>query len=347
MEGLNEAQRQVELGKFPLWSGDKSKDQFTAEQWIRRIEAVAQDGAWQPARTMTHVLASLRGKALTWFESLARCNIDTNDFDAFKAAFLEAYSEVRTARTATFELMDLSQRPGEPVNEYHPRLIKILDTIEHFFPENFLRLAAPWPNEFTNLGGFAAVADAVKNRLQQRLLRQGAKQGLNSVGLLLFMAGLRPQLRDELMKDPPANLYAAFQKAQQLDRLYTEPAKKKVAAIEATEGDDEEDVDRMVEALETKLEALKTRRAQFGSSKFGRSGPSSGNRNFKNLKCHYCDKKGHLQKNCFKRQRDNAPMVDWRKKKTEETTMEMEMAGSFLESIPGAAVALKQQALNL
>ena len=346
MEGLNEAQRQVELAKFPLWSGERTKDQFTAEQWIRRVEMVAQDGDWADARTMTHVLASLRGKALTWFESLARCGINTGDFDAFKAAYLEAYSEIRTARTATFELMDLSQKPGEPVNEYHPRLIKILDTVEHFFPNDFNQLTNPWPAEIAGLAGFAAVANNIKQQTQQRHLHHGAKQGLNSVGLLLFMAGLRPQLRDELMKDPPHTLYAAFQRAQQLDRLYTEPTKKKIAAIWGDEEEDEEDVDKKVEALETKLEALKTRRAQLNGQ--GRSYRPGQNRSSKQFKCHYCDKKGHMQKNCFKRMKDGAPMVDWRKKKMEETSSsELAMAGNFIDSIPGAAAALKQQALNL
>ncbi len=29
-----------------------------------------------------------------------------------------------------------------------------------------------------------------------------------------------------------------------------------------------------------------------------------------NIICRYCNKKGHLQKECFSRQRNNAPMVD-------------------------------------
>ena len=63
------------------------------------------------------------------------------------------------------------------------------------------------------------------------------------------MAGLRPQLRDELTKDPPQTLYAAFQRAQQLDRLYTEPTKKKVAAIWEIEEEEETKQEKKEEAV--------------------------------------------------------------------------------------------------
>ena len=40
-QAIVNAQNQVELGKIPLWYGDRKKDAFTAEHYIERIELLA------------------------------------------------------------------------------------------------------------------------------------------------------------------------------------------------------------------------------------------------------------------------------------------------------------------
>jgi hypothetical protein len=55
--------RQSDLAKLPLYSGDV-KDQFTAEQWIKRISRSRTASAWTANQTMAFVFNALRGNAL-------------------------------------------------------------------------------------------------------------------------------------------------------------------------------------------------------------------------------------------------------------------------------------------
>ena len=313
MEALADGQRQLELAKFPLWYGSRDRDTYTAEQWIERINSTRTDGNWNDQRTMTHVLASLRGKALIWWESLRRCGIDRSNWEAFRRAFITTYSEARTARSIQLSISDLSQRSNEAVNDYHPRLVSILDDVEHFWPAQFNQPAAVnVPATIAALPGWDAVPAADKMLYHQQYLRDGAQQGLNSMGLLLFKAGLQPRLRDELMKSAPGQLWEAFEEAQTLERVWNLNSKKQtVASLEEDQA--AHDIASMNgEELLAHLDALKR---SFSKKPQGKPNGAQGGRNpkWKDMECHYCHKKGHPQKECFKRKRENGAMVDWRK----------------------------------
>ena len=322
MDAIQDGQRQLDLAKFPLWTGNRDKDLFTAEQWIARVDGARRDGGWNDQRVMTHVLVSLRGDALLWFESLRRCEIDTTNFETFKRAFLTTYSEAKTARSVKLNLSDLSQKPNESVKQYHPRLVKILDDVEHFWPEQFATprgFEATIPADIRALAGWeAAGLNEAKNQLYQALMRAGAQQGLNSLGLLIFKAGLPTRLSDELMKTAPARLWDAFEEAQSLEVLWNINSKKVVNAVNlAASGSDEpEVVEDEIAALTAQLDALKKRKyfaqkgAQGGS--YGNNKGNGKNPKWKDIQCHYCHKKGHPQRVCFKRKRENGALVDWK-----------------------------------
>ncbi len=76
MEQQLENQKQVEHSKLPLFFGSKDKDQFTAEQWVERIRQAKDSARWNDAQTMSAVYNAVRAKALAWFESLCRSNIN-------------------------------------------------------------------------------------------------------------------------------------------------------------------------------------------------------------------------------------------------------------------------------
>ncbi len=110
--------RQSDLAKLPLYAGD-AKDQFTAEQWTERISRSRTASAWTAEQTIAFVFNALRGNALRWFDALKRSGIDRNDWDAFKRAFLAAFSTTRTPRTATVNLTDLHQGQTEQVVSFY------------------------------------------------------------------------------------------------------------------------------------------------------------------------------------------------------------------------------------
>ena len=159
-----------------------------------------------------------------------------------------------------------------------------------------------------------AMPEARRTRHLQQMYELGRQDTLNVIGLILFKAGLSQRLSEELMKTNPETLWAAYEEAQTLERVWGNPnrgrAVAEVVEIDATQEDEE------IAALASQIEALRARRAQRNG--FGGARPKNGQdrSKWKTMTCHYCDKKGHPQKECFKRKRDKAPMVDWRQKMT-------------------------------
>jgi hypothetical protein len=324
--------RQSDLAKLPLYAGD-AKDQFTAEQWIERISRSRTASAWTAEQTMAFVFNALRGNALRWFDALKRSGINRNDWDAFQRAFLAAFSTTRTPRTATVNLADLHQGQTEQVVSFYPRVIKAVDDLEALAGAAFPLPDPPFPVEFTNVPGFAALAVPVRAAAAQSLVTFGAVSAFNHIALNLFVSNLRPSLRDELLKSPPATLYGAFEAASQLERLQETP-KRPTAAAMAVEGapssspatvvpadtDASADgLDKEIDALNFRLKALKNRRTSTRPPTSGRpqqqqqqprSGPPrSTPARDPNFKCRYCKKLGHGQYECNSRRAAGAPMV--------------------------------------
>ena len=59
MANMPEAMRQAELAKIPLWTGSKVVDQFSAEQWIERIQKAKDASTWNDDQTMSFVFNAL------------------------------------------------------------------------------------------------------------------------------------------------------------------------------------------------------------------------------------------------------------------------------------------------
>jgi hypothetical protein len=322
--------RQSDLAKLPLFSGE-SKDQFTAEQWIDRIDRAQRASNWTPDQTNTFIYNALRGNALLWYDSLPRTGINRENWNEFRTAFLESWSTVRTTRTATVQLADLKQGQNEPVNTFYPRVVRAIDDLEALIPGHaFPPPAQPWPQEFRDIAAFGNIPVATRAQAALDLVAHGATQAFNHIALNLFISNLRPALRDELLKQPPATLYAAFQRALTLERLAVEPKRPNLPAMpvdtsevaaptpappSSTASDTLDDLDKQIDALNLKRRNMQQRQGQ-------RSGPSrapgqlSNSNRFTNRPpasrdtiCHYCKKPGHYQIDCRSRIRANAPLV--------------------------------------
>jgi hypothetical protein len=323
--------RQSNLAQLPLFSGD-SKDLFTAEQWIERVNRARITSAWDEDHTNTFIYNALRGNALLWYDSLRRTGINRDDWDQFRAAFLESWSAVRTTRTATVNLSDLKQGQNEPVTAFYPRVVKAVDDLEALIPGLAFPLPDPaWPQAFTDIGAFAALPQATRDAAAATLVRHGATSAFNHMALNLFISNLKPSLRDELLKSLPNTLYAAFQQAIMLERLAVEPKRSTLPAmpVDTTPTTDTPipattDPADTVDALDAQIDALNTKRRQL-QQRGNQRASSSSNRSSSNNNaparfanrppatrdtiCHYCKKPGHYQIDCRTRQRNNAQCV--------------------------------------
>jgi hypothetical protein len=142
------------------------------------------------------------------------------------------------------------------------------------------------------------------------------------VAIQLFVAGLKPSIRDEMMKNMPVLLWEAFQQAITLEKIHT-PLKTNMPAVnEIADEQDNDEIDGEIEAVRAQLNRLTSKKSQYrpqgkfnpsGGSGYrnnGQQGKSSQNSNLRDVICRVCKKKGHFQDKCFTRIAKGLPCVD-------------------------------------
>jgi hypothetical protein len=287
---------------------------------------------------MTYVLNALRGSAFAWTRSINRSTkVDINNWNSFKAGLLNAFSIIRTSRTTTINLTSLLQGTSERVTDYYIRVVDAVNDIEAMKKLNQQRLPEdPW-QEAAAVPGFMALAVAVRAKILVDLVDFGIQDMLDYVSLNLFVSGLKPHIREEVMRQAPKTLDDAFDMAVQSEKINYAPAKTNGATAlpvmpvdqqntpppaEDTEADLLAALEDIEAENESRVAAIKTK-----LNKFRRNGQSSGNRSSanksssksssgarkpnpdKDVKCRYCNKMGHYQLACHFWKRDGAPMV--------------------------------------
>ena len=303
--------------RIPIYTGD-GNDAFTPDQWLNRIRKARDTAGWDDANTMSFVYVSLRGKALKWHECLKRSNVQL-DFVNFSAAFLESFAPARTARTATVNLHEVKQQTSEDVVGFYARVISIVDELELLLPAAARRpAAAQMPPQIANLAGFPALHDDIRN-IVPTTFDLGITTALNHVAIQLFVAGLKPAIRDDMMKAMPIILWDAFQQAITLEKIHT-PLKTNLPMVNEVDTEIEtEELDGEIEAVRAQLNRLTSKKSKYKGN-YGQQSGGSGYRNsgqqgkqtpnVKDVICRVCKKKGHFQDKCYTRINKGLPCID-------------------------------------
>jgi Skp family chaperone for outer membrane proteins len=336
-QALLDANRQVENSRLPLWSSVK-ESAFTAEQWIERISRAKQAGNWNDNVTMSYVFNALRGDALTFFDALPTLGYRPNNYDDFKEAFIKTYGTTRTVRTAALNLTDLRQGGSEPASRYIARVIKVVADIQAMAPAVLPQPATPWIAAVTAVGNFNNLDQDVEDEQAQHLIKHGAQDAYHRIGMQLFIAGLRPALRVELMKSNPQTMRQAFDAVIDAEKIISEPQRfgqrTNIMAVSTeteedefggqTEGEqgEEDPMEAEIAALSAKLKKLK-KRSQAKSNKANKGGQkqaqnasgrkaaaNNGQSGTKPGACRFCKQEGHFQQECYARKNAGAPLVD-------------------------------------
>jgi hypothetical protein len=214
-------------------------------------------------------------------------------------------------------------------------VVKAVDDLEALAGAAFPLPNPLFPEQFTAIAGFAALAVPVRPATAQALVPFGATASFNLIALNLFVSNLRPSLRDELLKTPPATLYEAFETASQLERLQENPKKLTATAMpidgassSAMASPAPADSDASADSLDKEIGALnfclKNLKSKRNMSRLSSSSSNSGKQQQQhrsgqpsrsaltrdpNFKCRYCKKLGHGQYECNSRSAAGDPMV--------------------------------------
>jgi hypothetical protein len=195
----------------------------------------------------------------------------------------------------------MKQRTNESVQDYFVRCNEIYDRIKEIRPAALQQWRGPLPAGVNNNAN----------------LNLGKVQGVKEMGLfflhLLFVAGLREDIRTKTIEADDANLEAARVSAKRIELVLQDKRQQKVMNINKDPDSNEEDSteeyseDEYLDLTEDEVVQLNAVRASRGKR------PIRPRRKFKRdlreLNCHYCGKKGHYQKVCRKRIKEKGAMV--------------------------------------
>jgi Retrotransposon gag protein len=299
---------------LPLFHAMKEKDVCTAELFIERFELAAEIARWilpvgqanRYARTCREFQLLLRGNALKWWASLDNClDFDKTNWVAVKARFLESYAKHYTPTSACTGLAEMKQKPGENVQDYFVRCNEIYNRIKEIQPAGL-----------QNWRG--ALPDGIANNVALNL---GKRQGTKEMGLfflhILFVAGLREDIRMKTMEQNDMDLEAARLTAKRVELLLLDKRQQKVLAMKGkapSEDEDHSDEDTWSEGdledlTEEECLQLNAIRVRQGKKPFRGKRNNRPFRDLSEILCHYCNKKGHYQKVCRKRIKEKGAMV--------------------------------------
>jgi hypothetical protein len=126
----------------------------------------------------------------------------------------------------------------------------------------------------------------------------------------LILAGLRDGLRDKVLKMEKPTFTESVKAARNLETIQNDQKRlNKINAIKQEIGKDKAREIIWEDLPDDQLGQLAVLRFQQKRITNNQARSNTAVRN-PNTACRYCQKKGHLQKDCFARKRNKAPMVD-------------------------------------
>jgi hypothetical protein len=289
-----------------LYYGQIGKDTIAARLLIIRINDPGAIANWNNDRKLLEFKMCLRDKAVGWFEGLTKDRVATDNWDTVKAEFLETYEPKYSAKTTCANFTDLTQKLEESINDY-----------TYHVQMAYKRLTDKKP----------ATMAAVRNTItagatEAEVKAEGISDAFKFIKHQLFLAGLKDGIRDKVLEAAKDTFTESVKVARNLETIQNDH--RRLSKINAIKSDMEEDRakeivwDNLSDDQLAQLSAI-----HFGqNNRYNNNGNNNNNCNKKNnnnrptqlcnpnTECRYCKKKGHLQKDCFSRKRDQAPMVD-------------------------------------
>ena len=349
MAAAEQAHLNVEQSKLPLFYGDKSKDQFTGDQWLERFENAREAGDWNAARTTSYFYNSMRGLALRWYRMQSVVKVNVNDYEQLRTNFINNYGVQVSNKLVIADFNNLKQKKSEPVQEFFSRVGDIAYNYNIKKPNAEIMGPVPEvdPDDEELEAAWLALTPAQQQRAHERSYKQIAANDISYLALQFFAAGLHPDLQLEVIKARTASFNEAFMVAQAYETAAANKESRHADSAKINELDAIEDPEERaeIEALRRDFKQRKMFGANNGSAYQNRNpnggsysgngnNYSSGNNGSSNptlsgaqpkrnnpafgKTCHYCKKKNHFQGDCHKRKRENGALVKVRELENKE-----------------------------
>ncbi|KAG9307074.1 hypothetical protein G9A89_016902 [Geosiphon pyriformis] len=202
------------------------------QEWLNQVTKAGDANKWNAVRMLRTIPYFLKETAGEWFENLA---VPFNDWNTFKAAFLEQFTNNNTSITLCNYFRNIKQEPSKFVMTYIGKFNKLLRRIRQLKTNNYY-------------------SDA-------QILDQ-------------FIAGLKDKLIKKVCPHAPKDLNSAIQHAKRYEMAMEEANRTKLVnlAIRETSSATEKKIDQLTKKLtihqdpNTKITIISPPHGQFNSN---------------------------------------------------------------------------------
>ncbi|KAG9294926.1 hypothetical protein G9A89_003266, partial [Geosiphon pyriformis] len=247
------------IAKIPEFNGEDIET--SPQEWLNQVTKAGDANGWNAARMLKTIFYFLKRTTGEWFENLAT---PFNDWNAFKAAFLEQFTDNNTSITLHNCFRNIKQEPSESSMTYIGKFNKLLRRIHQLETNNYY-------------------SDA-------QILDQ-------------FIAGLKDKLIKKVRPHVPEDLNSVIQHAKRYEMAMEEANRTKLVnlAIGKTSSAAEEKIDQLTKKVEnyfTNQQQQQPQRYQLPQRRNQNNFAPLSNNQPQN--CHYCGISGHWKRDCRK-----------------------------------------------
>jgi hypothetical protein len=207
---------------------------------------------------------------------------------------LETYEPKYSAKTTCANFTNLNQKLEETINDYTYRVQMA-----------YKRLTDKKP------AAMAAVRVTIAaGATEAEIKAEGVTDAFKFIKHQLFLAGLKDGICDKVLEAAKDTFTESVKVARNLETIQNDHKRlNRINAIKQELGEDKSKEIIWEDLPDDQLGQLAVLRFQQKHIANNQAHPATAVRN-PNTTCRYCQKKGHLQKDCFARKRNKAPVVD-------------------------------------
>lgn len=294
VDPISSAKKKIDL---PTFSGDAT-DLLSAKNWLRKVSRICLTNGWGDFDALNLAIDGLRGPAWRWYESRANIYGLRTSFDVFRNALIRDFQQ-KASHKGVNHIIDMCEiHKNENVAALFDRInIAANDWLETITMPNRLPKSRSNPEAIRKLAGYASLSDEDAAKAYETGFTEGMQAVRNHLVIALYFRGLPKTISDKLLLLNLTNLEDIILKAQALETH-----------------------------LQSELAAI-----NMVSKKRQATGPQNDAK--KKMSCLYCKKKGHLQKECRKRIRENGKLVETPKRVNEVSDQKPDEQAESLNSL--------------